>query len=84
MSARHSRAPGKTRQRIVIRKYQTEDLEDVLMAWAAASAVAHPFLSDEFLAVERHNIANDVSSQCGDLGLGIRRPRRRLHLPGGQ
>ncbi len=42
----------------MIRKYQAKDLEDVLVAWAAASAVAHPFLSDEFLAEERHNIAN--------------------------
>ena len=42
----------------MIRKYQAKDLEDVLVAWAAASAVAHPFLSDEFLAEERQNIAN--------------------------
>ncbi len=42
----------------MIRRYRPEDLEDVLTVWAAASAVAHPFLSAEFLAVERHNIAN--------------------------
>lgn len=42
----------------MIREYQAEDLEDVLMAWEAASAIAHPFLSAEFLAVERNNIAN--------------------------
>ena len=42
----------------MIRKYRAEDLEDVLIVWAAASAVAHPFLSAEFQAVERHNIAN--------------------------
>jgi len=42
----------------VIRRYRSEDLEDVVTVWAAASAVAHPFLSAEFLALERHNIAN--------------------------
>jgi putative acetyltransferase len=42
----------------VIRKYQPADREDVLSVWADASAVAHPFLSHEFLALERHNIPN--------------------------
>ena len=42
----------------MIRKYEAEDLDDVVMAWAEASAVAHPFLSDAFLAKERDNIAN--------------------------
>ena len=42
----------------MIRRYRPEDLEDVVAVWAAASAVAHPFLSAEFLAVERDNIAN--------------------------
>jgi len=42
----------------MLRKYRPEDLEDVLSAWAAASAVAHPFLSDEFQAAARHEIAN--------------------------
>ncbi|MCA9926278.1 MAG: GNAT family N-acetyltransferase [Anaerolineales bacterium] len=41
----------------MLRKYQTEDLEDVLTVWATASAIAHPFLSTAFLAGERHNIA---------------------------
>ena len=42
----------------MIRRYRSEDLEDVVTVWAAASAVAHPFLSAEFLEVERHDIAN--------------------------
>jgi len=42
----------------MIRRYQPADCEDVLRVWAQASALAHPFLSSEFLAVERHNIPN--------------------------
>ena len=42
----------------MIRKYRAEDLEDLLTAWESASVLAHPFLSEEFLAAERNNIAN--------------------------
>ena len=42
----------------MIRKYQPADSEDVLNVWARASALAHPFLSQEFLELERHNIPN--------------------------
>ena len=42
----------------MIRKYQPADCEDVLNVWARASALAHPFLSKDFLELERHNIAN--------------------------
>jgi len=42
----------------MIRKYEKPDLDDLLAAWAAASEVAHPFLSPEFLASERENIPN--------------------------
>ena len=42
----------------MIRKYQPADCEDVLNVWSRASALAHPFLSQEFLALERHNIPN--------------------------
>jgi len=42
----------------VIRKYQPADCEDVLNVWANASALAHPFLSEDFLKLERHNIPN--------------------------
>lgn len=40
----------------MIRAYQEQDLEDLLNVWAAASEVAHPFLSAEFLSSERENI----------------------------
>ena len=43
---------------MVIRKYRPADCEDVLNVWARASALAHPFLSPEFLELERHNIPN--------------------------
>jgi putative acetyltransferase len=42
----------------LIREYQPSDLADVLGAWEAASAVAHSFLTPEFLQQERHNIPN--------------------------
>ena len=40
----------------MLRKYESTDLEDLLSAWAAASAVAHPFLSEQFLEQERRKI----------------------------
>lgn len=39
-----------------IRPYQPDDLDAVLAAWASASAVGHPFLSDDFMAQERQNM----------------------------
>jgi putative acetyltransferase len=42
----------------VIRKYESKDVDDVLEAWESASKLAHPFVSAEFLASERHNIPN--------------------------
>lgn len=42
----------------MIRQYQPADCEGVLRVWAQASALAHPFLSEDFLARERHNIPN--------------------------
>jgi len=42
----------------VIRRYENRDLDDLLTAWASASAVAHPFLTAEFLEEERRNIPN--------------------------
>ncbi len=42
----------------MIRRYEERDLDDLLDAWAAASAIAHPFLPEEFLASERENIPN--------------------------
>ena len=42
----------------MIRNYQASDVGDVLAVWEAATKVAHPFLNDDFLAQERHNIPN--------------------------
>ena len=42
----------------MIRKYQAVDLADLLSAWEAASNLAHPFLTQEFLAQEKENIPN--------------------------
>lgn len=42
----------------MIRDYQPADCHEVLRVWAHASALAHPFLSEEFLERERHNIPN--------------------------
>ena len=42
--------------RFLLRRYDKQDLEDLLAAWSAASEIAHPFLSREFLAAERENI----------------------------
>lgn len=42
----------------MLRKYTAQDLDDLLSTWEAASEVAHPFLTKEFLALERENIPN--------------------------
>jgi putative acetyltransferase len=42
----------------MIREYRSTDLDAALTVWAEASALAHPFLSEEFLSRERHNIAD--------------------------
>ena len=41
-----------------IRKYENRDMNDVLSSWENASKLAHPFLTSEFLDLERHNIKN--------------------------
>lgn len=43
---------------MTIREYRSSDLESLLDVWAAASSVAHPFLSQEFLERERKNISD--------------------------
>lgn len=40
-----------------IRQYQDSDLGAVLATWEAATRLAHPFMTDEFLAQERIDIA---------------------------
>ena len=42
---------------ILIRPYRESDLEGVLNTWEAASLLAHPFLSQDFMDQERENIA---------------------------
>lgn len=42
----------------MIRQYIDTDLDDLLSAWGAASEIAHPFLTPEFVATERNNIPN--------------------------
>ena len=42
----------------MIRQYRDQDLDDLLAAWAAASEIAHPFLTQDFIALERENIPN--------------------------
>ena len=40
-----------------IRQYKTSDLEAVLSSWESATRLAHPFMTDDFLAQERKNVA---------------------------
>ena len=40
-----------------IRQYQETDLEAVLSSWEKATRLAHPFMSDDFIAQERINVA---------------------------
>ena len=40
-----------------IRQYNTSDLEAVLSSWESATRLAHPFMTDDFLAQERKNVA---------------------------
>lgn len=42
----------------IIRPYQAEDFDGLMSSWENASRVAHPFLSEDFLDEERHNIPN--------------------------
>ena len=40
-----------------IRQYKVSDLEGVLNSWEVATRLAHPFMTDEFIAQERINVA---------------------------
>ena len=42
---------------MIIRKYTHTDLFAVLDCWAVSTRIPHPFMSDEFIAKERENIA---------------------------
>ena len=39
-----------------IRQYSDSDLESVLSSWEVATRLAHPFMTDEFIAQERKNV----------------------------
>ncbi len=41
---------------MMIRPYNTSDLLSVLDSWEAATRLAHPFMTDDFLAQERKNV----------------------------
>ena len=40
-----------------IRHYENSDLDDVLSSWEKSTRLAHPFMSDEFIAQEKINVA---------------------------
>ena len=40
-----------------IRQYENTDLDAVLSSWEVATRLAHPFMTDEFIAQERKNVA---------------------------
>jgi putative acetyltransferase len=42
---------------VQIRQYEEADLEAVLLSWEAATRLAHEFMTDEFIAQERKNVA---------------------------
>ena len=42
---------------VIIRQYVPSDFEAVLDSWEAATRLAHGFMSDEFIAQERKNVA---------------------------
>jgi len=42
---------------VQIRKYEQSDLEAVLTSWETATRLAHPFMTNEFIAQERINVA---------------------------
>jgi len=42
---------------VQIRQYEDRDLEAVLNSWEAATRLAHEFMTDDFIAQERKNVA---------------------------
>lgn len=40
-----------------IRQYKNSDLDAVLSSWETATRLAHPFMTDDFIAQERINVA---------------------------
>jgi putative acetyltransferase len=42
---------------VQIRQYKNSDLGAVLSSWESATRLAHPFMTEEFIAQERQNVA---------------------------
>jgi putative acetyltransferase len=42
---------------VLIRRYKNSDLDAVLSAWERATRLAHSFMTEEFIAQERKNVA---------------------------
>ena len=42
---------------VLIRQYMASDLEAVLDSWEAATRLSHSFMTDDFIAQERKNVA---------------------------
>jgi len=42
----------------MIREYRSEDTDAVVAVWQAATALAHPFLKEDFVAQEAENLRN--------------------------
>ncbi|MEM7457216.1 MAG: GNAT family N-acetyltransferase [Planctomycetota bacterium] len=42
--------------KVIVRRFKPGDLNQLLDCWEKSSRLAHPFLSDEFIAEERRNI----------------------------
>jgi putative acetyltransferase len=40
-----------------IRQYEDADLDSVTLSWESATRLAHPFMTEEFLAQERRNLS---------------------------
>jgi len=40
----------------MIRKYKETDIDEILEVWFQASSMAHPFLDEEFMGMEKRNI----------------------------
>jgi putative acetyltransferase len=49
---------GQKMMNLTIRQYQTSDLAAVLDSWEVATRLAHTFMTDEFIAQERKNVAD--------------------------
>jgi len=43
---------------VKIRQYKNGDLEAVLLSWETATRMAHPFMTNSFIAQERINVAD--------------------------